>query len=186
MEKSPWNRVVLALAACAAAATSARGASADDVHIGPNDVGQVFVVSKSENKNQVSYGIRLDERCMPVGPQPMFAFWKLYEDGPNAVADLLGVEQPAYGIAIQEVLAPNGASGRVRVTLRAIATRPIVVETSRVLGRCVATATLDVAGTRAKLAGVFAQLKWPIGVAYLDLIGNALSDGHVVKERIDN
>jgi hypothetical protein len=50
-------------------------------------------------------------------------------------------------------------------------------------GRCEAVASTSIEGNRASLHHVFAQLRWPFGVAYLELEGHAL-DGRVLRERI--
>jgi hypothetical protein len=159
-------------------------ARADDVRFGAHDVASIFSIAKSENRNQVHYGIRLDERCMPRPGAPVFGYWRMYEDGPNELEPMLEREVGAYGFASEQVLPAQAGTGRVRVVLRALPNRPILVETSGQNGQCTATATLDVAGTKARLGQVFAQLKWPFGVDYLVVTGVSLRDGHVVRETL--
>jgi hypothetical protein len=50
---------------------------------------------------------------------------------------------------------------------------------------CTATAKVMIAGTPASLSSVFVQLRWPFGVDHLELSGRAISDGRVVRERLD-
>ncbi len=165
----------------AALALAARVAGGDPAGAA---VSSVFFVAKSENKNQVHYGVRLDASCAPAGSQPVFAYWRMLEHGPTATEPLLSREQGAYGIAEQHVLERSQEGGRVLVRLGALPDRPIAVETSRRDGVCHADATMVIGGSRASLTRVFAQLRWPFGVDYLELSGRSLSDGRVVRERL--
>ena len=54
-------------------------AQAQGVSFGPNDVQSVFHVSKSQNRNQVHYALRLDQQCRPVGKAPVYGYWKKLE-----------------------------------------------------------------------------------------------------------
>lgn len=64
----------LAVLALVGPASPARSQS---LHFDPHDVTSLFTISKSENKNEVVFGIHLDERCIPVGDAPVFAFWRI-------------------------------------------------------------------------------------------------------------
>ena len=144
----------------------------------------VFFVAKSENKNQVHYGIRLDDQCAPVGDAPVYAYWRMLEHGPTSVEPLLSREVRAYGIAEQRVL-ERGPLARTRVTLEALRSRPIVVESYSDGTRCLARAVMPVTGVPAVLGNVFVQLRWPFGVAFLLLSGHALEGGGVVREPVE-
>src|SRR5690348_6852763 len=61
-------------------------------------VSSVFYLAKSENKNQVHYAVRVDDRCRPVGAAPVYGYWRDLEVGPSATSRLLQHEQPAYGL----------------------------------------------------------------------------------------
>jgi hypothetical protein len=147
-----------------------------------NDVRSVFFVAKSENKNQVHYGVHMGADCAPSGPAPVFAYWQMLEKGPGATEPLLGMEAPAYGFASQRVTAIGPSGGTVLVTLRAMPERPIVVTTRRQGGSCVAVAETQIDGASALLTRVFVQLRWPFGVESLTLDGYA--GGHAVRERM--
>jgi hypothetical protein len=149
-----------------------------------HDVASVFFVAKSENRNQVHYGVHLDEACAPVGRAPVFAYWRMLEHGPLATEALLPLEAPAYGVAEQRVLAHGPTGGQVAVSLRALPARTIVITTRSQGDSCVAGATTTIGGTPAALASVYAQLSWPFGVAYLTLAGRELSDGREVREQV--
>src|SRR5579883_2215735 len=140
---------------------------ADVPRFGASDVASVFFVAKSENKNQVHYGLRLDDACMPLGSTPVVPYWRMLERGPNEMETLASHEHGAYGVASQQVVSRDGTTARIRLALRALPTRTIEIEVSKRDGRCVATASLPIAGAPARLRSVYAQLKWPFGVAYI-------------------
>jgi hypothetical protein len=150
----------------------------------PRDVPSVFYVAKSENRNQVHYGIRLDAACAPAGSQPVFAYWRMLERGPGATEPLLAREVGAYGFAEQHVVRRGDGGGQVSLRLRALPGRVITIATGARDGRCEATASTVIDGARASLDSVFAQLRWPFGVAYLELSGRALAGGRTLRERI--
>ena len=140
----------------------------------------LFTISKSENKNQVQYAVRTDRNCAPASAAPVFAYWRMLEQGPTRVAPLLPREERAYGIASQSV----DAKGRVRLVLRAVPNRPIVVETGRAEdGSCQALANMPINGSPAYLFDVYVKLKWPT-VEYLLLRGWSLDGSHVLTEKL--
>ncbi len=149
-------------------------------------VGSVFFVAKSENKNQVHYGIHLDPACRPVGNAPIFAYWRLLERGPFATEPLLAREEPAYGVQTQRTLKRSEQGGSVLITLNALPKRPIVIDSTATGATCTATAQAMIGGVPASLVSVFVQLRWPFGVDSLLLAGRVTLDGHVVRERVEN
>jgi hypothetical protein len=148
------------------------------------DVSSVFLVAKSENKNQVHYGVHLDASCAPAGAAPVFAYWRMLEHGPLATEPLLDREVGAYGVAEQQVVERGPDGGRLTLRLRALPARPITVATRARGEACEATATMVIGGAPASLRSVYAQLRWPFGVDHLVLSGRSLADGRVVEERI--
>jgi hypothetical protein len=146
----------------------------------------LFTVSKSENRNQVQYVVRVDEHCVPLTDTPIWAYWRMIELGPTRTEPLLGREHPAYGLEGQRVLERGAEGGRMRLALRAIPSRPIEVEARRSpAGTCVATCTMLILGVPAHLFGVYARLKWPVGLDYLIIHGWSLDGTHVVTERVE-
>jgi uncharacterized protein DUF4833 len=179
----PLSSYLLTLAAVGLVAPIARGAGANrEARI----VHSVFFVAKSENRNQVHYGISLDQACAPAGVAPVFAYWRMLERGPLATEPLLSREAPAYGFLEQRTLQRNERGGRVLLTLNAMPKRPIVVDSAVAGVACTATASATIDQVPASLSSVFVQLRWPFGVAYLVLSGSASSDGHMVRERLGN
>src|SRR5437660_6247311 len=92
-------------------------------------VPSVFFIAKSENKNQVHYGIHLDEACTPAGGAPVFAYWRMLERGPFETEPVLPREVPAYGF-VQSTVLRDRPAGRVFVTLNALPKRPIAIDSS--------------------------------------------------------
>jgi hypothetical protein len=166
---------------CACAVVTVVGVARSD---GGGVVPSAFFIAKSENKNQVHYGVHVDAACRLVGAAPVFAYWRMLEHGPAATEPLLSREVPAYGLADQRVVERGAEGGKATVRLRALGNRTIDVVTTSRDGACLATATTTIGGQPAELSSVFAQLKWPWGVDYLMLSGRALSDGHPVSERL--
>jgi hypothetical protein len=148
------------------------------------EVPSVFFVAKSENRNQVHYGVALDADCAPLGDAPVFAYWRMRERGPLATEPLLSREVPAYGIASQHVVERGPTGGRVVLTLNAVPNRAIAIDTRTASGECTATARATIAGVGAALSSVYVQLRWPFGVDYLMLYGRSDADGRSVQERM--
>ena len=162
--------IVLALA-CVAAPRVAR---ADQT------ISSVVFVTKSENKNQVHYGLRLTDACGFASGAPIYAYWKMLEKGANVTEPLLGREQRAYGIARQEV-----SGDVVTLVLRGVPARPIKIRVARGEdGKCTATAETTIAGVLAKIFNVHIALGF-LHVDHLLLTGwNAA--GQVVRERLSS
>lgn len=151
---------------------------------GGSDV-SLFTIAKSENKNEVQYAVHVDEHCAPIAGAPVFAYWHMLELGPTKVAPILPREVSAYGVASQKVTSQNGAGGSVRVVLRALPTRPIIVETVRAGdGACRAVATVTIGGAPAHLFNVYVKLKEVLGVDYLLARGWSLDGSKMLTERI--
>lgn len=181
MELSPRKRIGMATAVLAFAIGSP--AHADSLHFGPHDFMSLFSISKSENRNEVVFAIHLDARCAPDGDAPVYQFWHMNEKGPAVIEPILSREERAYGIATQRVLARSDAGGKVEITLRALPTRPIVIETKPGAGHCDAWSTLPISGTNAYLYNVYVKLK-TLGVDYILLQGWLTDRSRVVTETI--
>src|SRR5256885_5089221 len=72
-------------------------ASADS-RFGPHDVRTIFEIGKNLDRNVVQYGIRLDKDCVPVGDEPIYAYWRQFEKSPDATEDLNFLDKQGYGI----------------------------------------------------------------------------------------
>ncbi len=152
---------------------------ADGVTFGPNDVQTVFAISKSDDRNQVQYALRLDERCQPVGKEPVFGYWREYERTPNRLLGLSWLDQFGYGIGRQQV-----SGERVVMTIKTAAARQIeVVATKREKG-CAATAYTTISGKRATLSGIALKLSGPFSVESVTLSGLDPETHQPVSERV--
>jgi hypothetical protein len=147
----------------------------------------LFTVSKSENKNIVQYSLRVDRQCTPVTNAPVFAFWRMLEEGPSHTEPLLAREVKAYGVTSQVVTERRPDGGRVQLVLNAVPKRTIAVEAFRGPdGTCRTRSMVPVDGTPAYLYNVFIRLRWLFGVDYLQLSGWSTDGSHVVTEKLRN
>lgn len=150
---------------------------------GDRAIESVFFVAKSENRNQVHYGVRVDDACVPLGDAPVFAEWRMFEQGPNTRAPMLSREQRVYGLGTQTVI-HRADGGSVVTTLRAVSSRPLTIETFRDRrGVCVAKAVTRIDGAAATLSSVFVMLRG-FGVDAIVLSGRR-DGGAVASERLE-
>jgi hypothetical protein len=142
-----------------------------------------FFLSRSENRNQVHYALRLDEACRPVGTRPVQVYWRMLERGESQVEDLLGVEQPVYGLEDPQPVDATADGWRVRVRLRAFPSRPIDITTARVDGECQVQAWTKLGSSVSRLEHVFVKTSWPFSVDFVRLDGVG-PEGQPVHELI--
>ena len=143
-------------------------------------ISSVVFVSKSENKNQVHYGLHLTDACGFASAAPIYAYWKMLEKGANVTEPILPREQRAYGIARQEV-----SGDVVTLVLSGVPGRPIKIRVTRGEdGKCTATAETTIAGTFAKIFNVHIAL----GLLHVDhlLLTGWNAAGQVVRERLSS
>jgi hypothetical protein len=177
-----YRRVVYSIVA--ASLTSAQSGWADPT--APRearDPRSVFLIAKSENKNQVHYGVRLDEACNVMGANPVYGYWRMLENN-GEIEPILSREVRAYGIDPVQRIEKTGAITTVHARMNAIPDRMIRVTVTRAAGRCEARATTSIAGNEANLRFIYIRLSWPFGVDYILLRGWRLIDGHSIEEKI--
>jgi len=184
--RAPPRSLLHAALVAALVAGLAAPALADPPTFGRTDVRSVFFIGKSQNRNQVHYGIRLDAQCAPAGAAPVVGYWKNLEQGPNAVSAIRRSEERAYGIAFQRTGQRPDGSWFVRVALRAVSAREIRIVPSRdpQTGRCFAIAQMSMAHTIARLDSVFVQISGPLQVEWIELRGRRARGGEPVTERV--
>lgn len=154
-----------------------------------HDVRTVFFVAKSENKNQVHYGVRATPACKPRGVGPVFGYWRDLEEGPNVVSPLLAHEQRAYGLEREQKIVVARQHTVVEVRLRSVPTRAIRIRLSKDRrGRCAAVAMTRIGGQEARLDHIFVQVRsflgLPVGAEYLAIRGKTLSSNKQVEEKL--
>jgi hypothetical protein len=142
----------------------------------------VFHIDRNKNRNQVHYGVHVDDRCRPVGTEPVYNYWLRLEKSPPETEPLRFFQQAAYGFQKQEV----ETDGRIEVRLRALPGRQVVIRLAAVGGACKAEAFLTIDGKDAHLEKVFVfadeGLLLPT-VRYIELYGRS-NDGVSVYEKI--
>jgi hypothetical protein len=150
---------------------------------GGRDVASVFFVARNTNRNQVHYGIHLDAACRPVGPVPVYGYWRMLERG-GEIEPILGIELPAYGLREEQQIKRQGDTTSIRVQLRALPERPVTIFVTATPSGCEAFATTSIAGMEAKLSFVYVKVKWPFGVDHVLLRGRDREGGRRVEEVI--
>jgi hypothetical protein len=147
---------------------------------GEREISSVFFISKSQNRNQVHYAIKVDASCRPRASTPVRAYWLMREKGPDVTEALLQKEQRGYGIAQQKV---EGSA--VRMSIGALPAREILIQTwQSPNGACLSAATTDISGSRARLYNVHVcTTTFGAGVDSILLTGWR-DDGLVVRERV--
>jgi hypothetical protein len=162
-------------AAIAALLLSAAPSHAD----GPESV---FHIDRNKNRNQVHYGVHVDDQCRPVGTDPVYNYWLKREKNPPVVEDLHYYQQAAYGFKKQEVKKDS----RIEVRLRALPDRELVIRVTKVEQHCKAETFMTIDGNEAYLEKVFVFADEGIlvpTVRYIELYGRS-NDGHAVYEKI--
>jgi hypothetical protein len=176
-------RTSLFLVTCAIASTIAAAASAQ-VAFAPSDVATVFFISKSDDRNRVDYGIRLDRECRPRPADAMVVYWREFEgaSGGRVTHGLNVFEGPVYGVASED----RSQGAALVVEIRALRARPISVRAQRgPSGECTAEATASISGVPARLHHIHVTLgSRPGSVAWIEIVGDALEGGRALSEWI--
>lgn len=156
------------------------------VTFGAFDVQTVFSIRKSDNRDEVQYALQLDERCRPRTREPVFGYWRVFEQGePPPLLSFSWLDETAYGIVQQQISAP-GPDGVSVVSVMIRAANKRVLELTPVPtpgGGCRVEVRATVFGQRALLQGIFVKLAPPF-VEYVELRGVAVADGTSLVERV--
>ncbi len=185
MAKERVARIAFAASVACATLAGAPRARADEMVFGPNDVPTVFFINKSDDRNRVDYGIRLDATCGPVNDDALVLYWRVFENAPPVRTKPLSLlDRIPYGVAEQRRLRRTSSGTEYAVRLKQF-DRPIVILTRREPGgRCSATARSTVSGVGAELLSVYAKLAGLFSVEYIDIFGKNLETGAEITERI--
>jgi hypothetical protein len=144
----------------------------------------VFHIEKSENRNQVHYGVKVDPACRPVGAQPVYGYWRDLEKGPSVTSPLLSHEQVAYGLHEPRSIQLNREGGRIRLSLRGFPERTVFIDTLRQSGSCVARAQTTIAGQLAVLQSIYVKIGFLFSIDYAMVRGLRVSDRRPVQEKM--
>lgn len=187
MRQRDWTLSGICLAVLLAHAATAAGAPPQGTPAGKalpaRAADSAFFITRSTNRNQVHYGIRVDESCRPQGPQPVHAYWRMLEKGEANTEPLLHQEAPAYGLGDAQQVEATPHGWRVHIRLRAWPERLIDVDVFPEEGHCAARAFTVMEGKVAQIERIFVKTKWPAGVEYVLLSGTSV-DGRSVREVI--
>jgi len=155
-----------------------------DARFGPHDIRALFAIDKSDDRNRVEYGIRLDQNCVPRESAPVYAYWRQVERGPEVTDDLNLTDRTVYGIKDQQISAQPGGGTRVVIRLRATSSRSIGIYVRKRNGVCLADSTTFIAGAAARLRLIHVQLAGPLSVSWIELRGERTDSGQPIVERI--
>lgn len=151
----------------------------EPVRFGPYDVKTVFAIGKSDDHNQVQYALKLDAECRPAGAEPVFGYWREY-DNHERLLPMSWLDQMGYGIGRQQV-----KGQRVSMSIKTAANRDIdIVATKNADGTCHADPYTNIGGRRARLRLIFLQLSGPFSVDWVELRGTDPETGEALTERV--
>jgi hypothetical protein len=153
------------------------------------DVQTVFYISKSDDRNRVDYGIRLDDRCIPVGNSAVFPYWREFENSPPVRVHGLGLfEYIPYGISEQRTIRKTSTGGTHFMKLRQLDKLPISITTKKEAdGHCSSETRAVINGKEAMLTYAYVRLGrggLTPRVEYVDVHGKDLETGQDIYDRI--
>ena len=157
-------------------------ASADDARFGKHDVRSLFVIGKNIDRDEVRYGVHLDEDCRPRGSEPIYAYWQQLVQGADVVEDLTFLDRTVYGIKEQRVTKRAPEESKVLMTLKATPDRMIAVLVHRRDGRCVADSIAFINAVPSFLDRVFVHVAGFLKVDWVEIRGRL--NGKPVVERV--
>lgn len=166
----------------ALSAVTATVAHAGEQRFKANDIRTLFAIGKNTNRNEVQYGIRLDGECVPIGNEPVYAYWRDYEKGPEVTDDLSMLDRSVYGIRNQKVLARTVTESKILMSLKATPDRGIAVFIRKRDGKCVAESIATINGGAAMLERVFVHVAGFMSVDWIELRGRL--NGQPAIERV--
>jgi hypothetical protein len=163
-----------------------RSALASDPSFGPHDIETLFFISKSDDRNRVDYGMRLDENCSPAGEDPVFPFWREFERAPPVRTKPMGAfSKLGYGISAQRTLRRTATGGQHAIRLKQVARLLFITTTKGADGHCAALVRTRIASVEyAEVRSIYVKLAGLLSVAYVDIRGRNLATGLPIEERI--
>lgn len=176
--------LVTALASADVGAASGAPAAISSAALPLAAIQSIFQIEKSENRNQVHYAVNVDAACRPIGPKPVYGYWRDLERGPKAVSPLLDHEQRAYGLNDPRSIRANGGAYEIRLSLRGFPERPLVIQVFAQDGRCFARTVTTIQGQPALLRSIYVDLGFLFSVNYALVRGVRIRDGALVQEKV--
>lgn len=158
---------------------------ASALRLGESDVPTVFYVSKSDDRNRVDYGVRLDERCQPARSQPIFAYWRRFEPGHPRFGELNFLDRQAYGITEQRIASRNEGGAWIELHTRAAPRERLLVLTNPTESGCQARVRMNLNRRPVWLHHAHVQLRGPMMVDHIMFHGTDAETGAPVRHRHD-
>ena len=155
-------------------------AGADDLPVRPLD--SVVFLTKNTNNNQVHYGVNVDKQCRPAEEDPVYAYWRMLEKGPDERDGLKFWEQPGYGVRQPEKVDLNTDSGSLALVIRGVPDHKIRLETFTSDRGCRARAITGISGEEAILLRIDIEVSGWATVHKVEIHGISLSSGLEVSE----
>jgi hypothetical protein len=158
---------------------------ASDPSFGPHDVETLFFIAKSDDRNRVDYGMRLDADCSPVGQDAVFPYWREFEHSPPVRTKPMGsFSKIGYGISSQRTLRVTKTGSEHAIRLRQVDQPVFITTTKGADGHCSALVRTKIADVEyAELRSIYVKLSSPLSVAYIDIRGQNLATRQPVEER---
>ncbi len=157
-------------------------AHADERRFRANDIRTLFAIAKNTNRNEVQYGVKLDDECQPVGNEPVYAYWRDFEKGPEVTDDLSAIERSLYGVREQRVLARAPGESKILMSLKATPQRGIAIFVRKRDGKCVSESIATINGAPARLERIFVHVAGLMSVDWVELRGQL--NGQPAIERV--
>jgi hypothetical protein len=177
---------LVGFASAAALFTTGAVVLADEPTFGPYDVPTVFFINKSDDRNRVDYGMRLDSTCAPSEDDPVLPYWREFENSPPVRTHPLGTfEWLAYGFRRQRMYPKQGETNVTLVKLKQVDRSIWIFSRKGSDGHCAAIARTAIAGVAdAQLLSIYVKLGGALSVTYIDIKGRTLDTGQLVEERL--
>lgn len=155
-------------------------AAADELPM--HELDSVIFLTKNTNQNQVHYGVRVDERCRPLEDEPVYAYWRNLEEGPDDRSELIFWEEPGYGVRQPRQVERNEKSGSLQLVIRGVPERMIKLETFTAEEGCAARAFTHINGNNAVLERIDINVSGWATVHKVEIYGVSATDGKAVSE----
>lgn len=175
--------VIAAASSLTAIVLASSGASATP-SIGATDLPTLFFIAKSDDRNRVDYGVRLDASCAPIGDAPLYAYWRRFEPGVPVLGDLNSMDSRVYAIENQQVRVREANGSWIEFRVRALPSRRLLALVQRVGDHCVGGVQTTIRAQEAVLHEAFIQLDGPMRVRDVLLRGEVRATGIPITERV--
>lgn len=146
------------------------------------DLDSIIYLTKNTNRNQVHYGVKVDEKCRPLADTPSYAYWRMREKGPEKRAELMFWEQPGYGVRQPKEVQVDAASGSFDLTIRGVPERKIQLKTFSTDSGCKAGAFTKIGGEQAQLERIDIEVSGWANVHKVEIHGHSIDTGLPVSE----